>query len=139
MSPKILVPGRSHNRGTTEVAFSDPGPSADAIFDIQGNAILLDPPSPKYISESNPNSELDTPVLSLPPEVRCQIWEEILGGHKIHLEVEKGCLRGVECIALEPRRCHEAPFTRGCQAQYLDNQKPGQLYPLPLLLTCKLM
>lgn len=85
----------SPNRGTTEASRSDPIPPTDATLDIRGNAILRYLPSPKHISGSSPKSELGAPLLNLPSEVRCQIWEKALGGRTIHLEIEGGSLQGV--------------------------------------------
>ncbi|OBT71822.1 hypothetical protein VF21_09388 [Pseudogymnoascus sp. 05NY08] len=141
---------------TKEAPPSHPAPPTDATIDIRGTAISLDPASLNHISEhfsessnlscSNPGLGADagTPLLNLPPEIRHQIWAEILSNHTIHLEVAKGSLRGTECIAPDPSKCHDAPFTRGCQAagglERRQGKKPGgKLEMLPLLLTCKLI
>lgn len=142
---------------TKETHPSDTAPPTDSTIDIRGTATPLDPPFPTHISSStHPNPEPSAgagagagggagpPLLNLPPEIRHQIWAEILSNHTIHLEVAKGSLRGTECIAPDPSRCHDAPFTRGCQAarglERSQGKKPGgKLDMLPLLLTCKLM
>ncbi|OBT51750.1 hypothetical protein VE04_08730, partial [Pseudogymnoascus sp. 24MN13] len=139
VSPEIMA------TETTEEA----APPAHATIDIRGTATPLDPSSPNPHSGRNPNLEPGASpplLLNLPPEIRHQIWAEILSGNTIHLEVERGSLRGTKCIARDPSKCHDGPFTRGCQAardlERRQKTKPaagGKLNLLPLLLTCNLI
>ncbi|OBT82866.1 hypothetical protein VE02_08569 [Pseudogymnoascus sp. 03VT05] len=145
---------------TKEAPPSHPPPPTDATIDIRGTAISLDSAAPNHITEhisesscSNPDigagvgAHAGPPLLNLPPEIRHQIWAQLLNNHTIHLEVEKGSLRGTKCIAPDPSKCHDAPFTRGCQAASdLERRQKTQpaaavekLVVLPLLLTCKLI
>jgi hypothetical protein len=157
--PPGTTGGSKTTKTTKEAPLSHPAPPTDATIDIRGTATPLDPAAPNHISEhisesscSNPDlgaragAGASPPLLNLPPEIRHQIWAEILSGHNIHLEVEDGSLRGTECVAPDPSRCHDAPNTEGCQAardlersQETNPAAGGGLDLLPLLLTCKLM
>ncbi|OBT62728.1 hypothetical protein VE03_07098 [Pseudogymnoascus sp. 23342-1-I1] len=90
-----------------------------------------------------PDPQLSSPLLNLPPELRHQIWSEILSGHTIHLEVEKRSLRRIACIDPDPDKCHGPPeaYFRGHRApRHRDDQEPAaHIHVLPLLLTCKLL
>lgn len=139
MSPKIPIPRRSHSRGITDVTYSNPESLADATIDIQSNALSTRMSFPKRIFESSPKPQLDALLWILPPEIRCHIWKQILGGRTIHLDFELGAPRAVECVSSDPSKCYKAPSAGGCHMRNLNNQMAGRLNLLPLLLTCKSM
>jgi hypothetical protein len=76
-------------------------------------------------------------LFSLPPEIRQQIWRDVLGGHTFHLQFSQGRLTSLHCGDPSSKWC-KGTYCRGFWhvPQELSNRK---LLFISILSTCKQM
>jgi hypothetical protein len=87
-------------------------------------------------SESNSKSSKLLDVLPL--EIRQIIWEDVLGHHSVHLDLDLGHLVGLFCISANPNTCYRG--RGGCRDRLSDKERESEKKMLlPLLLVCKQM
>ena len=121
--------------------FDAAGPAPDARIDFLGRIPLTRPSSPNQISEcssdSASTSEIGTecelqpqPFLEvMPPEIRYQIWKDVLGGFSFHLKLERRRLRGWVCMSQDPSTCNSDKTLRCGPSE--------RQYMISLLLICR--
>lgn len=91
---------------------------------------LTRPPSPRLETEIATDLPQECLLLDvLPLEIRQLIWEEVLGGHYFHLDIQSFVLTGGLCVAPTPNTCYNG----GCRVQFPDEKN----LLLPILLSCK--
>jgi hypothetical protein len=124
----------------------------EARIDFVGRATLTRPSTPDPNSSSGSVSCLNsqsTPLLAiLPPEIRCQIWEEVLGGHAFHLHIEtisnmimdRRQFFGWRCNSPNPSTCDSRGPPILCRLAPLSGEElMERKHMLALLLTCRRM
>jgi hypothetical protein len=133
-----------------------PGLPPHPRINFAGRAPLTRPSSPDSISGSGSGSanclnSQSTPLLTiLPPEIRCQIWEEVMGGHAFHVIIEHGLtltmdkrkhFLGWRCESANPSACDMQWYGR-CRRlapPLSETELMERKHILALLLTCRRM
>ena len=112
------------------------GPLPNVQIDFAGRTPLTRPSSPRPVPKDNVGSKC--PLLTLPLEIRQQIWEEVIGGGRtFHLVMVERQLKAPECLSPDPVTCNG-----GCRRLWDLNSnavKSSQKFLLPLLLTSRQM
>lgn len=137
---RLSVAQKKRNRNRVRFDRFARKPPPDVRVDPSGGRKpLTRPPSPRL----DPEIEADRPracsILDvLPLEVRQQIWADVLGGHRFHLEIREAVFVGWLCVSPKSNTCGSG--RDDCRRLlYNGDIKLEKNLLLPLLLSCKHM
>jgi hypothetical protein len=122
-----------------------PSLPSQSLVDFVRRAPLTRPSSPNSVSNygssstSYPNSHSTSLLTILPPEIRCQIWKEVVGGHSFYLIVDQSRrLTGWRSGFANPSTCDEPrPRAYRRPTPTLSEELWERKNILALLLTCR--